>query len=572
MNFTEVKKSLINITEDMQKLKISILGDSSTQFLNIALRGIGAKHSFNLEIFESEFSQIELNILNDQSEYFKFKSEFTILCFSSEILQEEFYKLNDSDKEIFSAKKTEYYKSLITKINESSGSKIIFLNFVEINDFIFGHMTTRIKKTFIHQIRLINNDLIDLSSELENLFILDASSLQNIHGRKNTYDPRLFISSKVVFSLDFWPVIAESIIKIVQSTLGYSKKCLIFDLDNTIWGGVVGDDGIENIQIGNYGIGRAFSTLQRWILELKNRGIILAVVSKNELSTAQNVFRNHPDMLIRLNDIAVFQANWDNKVDNIKRIKEVLNISYDSMVFIDDNKFERESIKSLIPEITVPELPNDPTFYLDYLTELNIFDSTTNTKLDGERVLKYQQESERIIYKNQFNDFEQYLIDLKMTSKVNEFSTFDLPRIVQLSQRSNQFNLTTIRYSSKDVTDIINSKEKIGFSFGLGDRFGDYGLISYVVLYERFKNEFFIENWVMSCRVLKRGMEEFIINYLVEYTKSIGLKKIIGEYIPTKKNIPVLDLFERLGFIYDDNLWVLPINTAKKQKNVIERS
>lgn len=569
MSFNDLKRYINMETAEMNTISISILADSSTQFLSKALRGVCAKNQIQAKIFEADYNQIDANVFDDNSKFYKFDADYTILFWSSEKLLEEFYQLETPQKKNFYTEKSMYINEIFNKIHAKIKTKIIFFNFVEINDFIYGHLSNIIEDSYIYQIRKINDVITNNRDKFKNLFIFETSSLQNKYGRNYTHDARLYISSQLVFSLDFWPIIAESLFKIIHSTIGFSKKCLIFDLDNTIWGGVIGDDGLENIQIGNFGVGKAFTNLQYWILELQRRGIILAVVSKNELITAKEVFLKHPDMKITLDDIAIFLANWDNKVDNIKKVQQTLNISYDSMVFLDDNKFEREAVKNLLPEIEVPNLPEDPVNYLDFLWGLNLFDTISYSSLDKSRISKYKEESKRLNYQDEFNNFDEYLKDLKMISEVSFFNRFNVPRIVQLLQRSNQFNLRTKRYTSDEVIEIMESDKHIGLTFHLQDKFGDYGLISIVILNLNNNNEIFIDNWVMSCRVLKRGMEEFVANTIMEYARNIKVKRIIGEYIPTKKNIPVKNLFKELGFKQFQNVWTISVQDYIKSNNNI---
>ena len=234
---------------------------------------------------------------------------------------------------------------------------------------------------------------------------------------------------------------------------------MILDLDNTTWGGIIGDDGMENIQIGSLGIGKAFSEFQYWIKKLKNRGIIVAVCSKNTESVAKEPFEKHPDMVLRLSDISVFIANWDNKVDNIRQIQSILNIGFDSMVFLDDNPFERNIVRENIPEICVPELPEDPANYLEYLYGLNLFETVSFSNEDSARTKLYQIEAERAKVQKKFTNEDDFLKNLEMVSVIEPFNKFNTPRMAQLSQRTNQFNLRTIRYSEADIERISKSKD-----------------------------------------------------------------------------------------------------------------
>ena len=320
-------------------------------------------------------------------------------------------------------------------------------------------------------------------------------------------------------------------------------------MDNTLWGGVIGDDGLEGIQLGHgLGIGKAFTELQMWIKKLQQRGIIICVASKNDEETAKEPFEKHPDMVLKLSDIAVFQANWETKVDNIRTIQSILNIGFDSMVFLDDNPFERNIVRENIPGITVPELPEDPGEYLEYLYGLNLFETASYSSLDKDRTAQYQVEARRVKLQKTFTNEADFLRSLDMTSVVSGFTRFNTPRVAQLSQRSNQFNLRTIRYTEADIERMATDEDVIDLSFTLEDKFGDNGLIAVVIMKPEDKDTLFVDTWFMSCRVLKRGMENFTLNTMVERAREKEYKRIVGEYLPTPKNKMVAEHYLQLGF------------------------
>jgi FkbH-like protein len=353
---------------------------------------------------------------------------------------------------------------------------------------------------------------------------------------------------------------------------GLFKKCVILDLDNTVWGGIIGDDGIENIQIGQLGIGKAFTEFQRWLKKLRQRGIILAVCSKNTESVAKEPFEKHPEMVLRLSDIAVFMANWDNKADNIRKIQKILNIGFDSMVFLDDNPFERNVVQRNLPQITVPELPEDPALYLDYLYSLNLFETVSHSGEDVKRTEQYQKEAERTVFKESFTNEDDFLKNLDMVSETKPFASFTIPRVAQLSQRSNQFNLRTVRYTEEDMKRIAQSEKYLTLSFTLEDKFGDNGLICAIILEKTDSRTLFIDTWFMSCRVLKRGMESYVLNSIIDIAQKHGYDDIIGEYIPSPKNEIVRNHYKNLGFTaISENRWKLDITTYEQKKNFIAK-
>ncbi|MBF0312086.1 MAG: HAD-IIIC family phosphatase [Oligoflexia bacterium] len=575
MNFSSLKKNLKKDFSSHKKISIALLGDSSTQLLHTALRGLGYEYEVNLEIFEADYDQVDTLVLNRSSELYQKVFDFIIIFQSTPKIKKNYYKLPEDKQRIDFAtnhlnKVCAYYESI--KCYNSS-SKIIYFNFQELDDNLFGHFANKTNISFRYQVRKINLGLMDLGQKCSDLFILDLASLLSSYGQSFITDPKIFATTELLFSLDFLPIVSKHLLDIIFSIIGRFNKCLILDLDNTLWGGVIGDDGIENIQIGQLGIGKIFTEIQMWTKELKQRGVILAVCSKNEENIAKAPFENHPEMILRLEDIALFVANWHNKAQNIQFIQSTLNIGLDSMVFIDDNPVEREMVKIHLPAVTVPDLPVDPAEYLPYLSSLNLFETASYSENDSIRTQQYKEEANRVIFEKTFINEDDFLRNLEMSSDVGTFSTYNIPRIAQLTQRSNQFNLRTIRYTEDEIKQIASSKIHHTLSFTLKDKFGDHGLISSIILKEveekKQAKALFIDTWVMSCRVLKRGMEQFILNQIVTLAKQNGYSTILGEYLPTKKNALVQDLYKNLGMIQYGSHWILNISDYQEKTTFI---
>ena len=329
-----------------------------------------------------------------------------------------------------------------------------------------------------------------------------------------------------------------------------SRKGVIVDLDNTLWGGVIGDDGPDGILISAHGEGEDYYRFQCFLRELKNRGVLLAVCSKNEHSNAVLPFERHPAMVLRLSDFAAFVANWDNKAVNIERIQQTLNIGLESMVFVDDNPFERNLVRNLLPTVIVPELPDDPSDYVRALCELNLFETNTVAKEDAQRTELYRVEGQRRIAEANAASFEEFLQSLDMKITMERFTPQNLNRISQLFQRSNQFNLTTHRYTQAHCEVMMgDTASYLPLGVSLSDRFGDHGLISIVVARpDLAAGALVITDWLMSCRVLARGVEEYLMNHVFEEARRRDLQRVLGEFVPTSKNAMVKDFFARFGF------------------------
>lgn len=559
MNFNKLKRNLKKDVSEFRSAKIALLGDSATQLLGIALKGYGIERNINIELFESEYDSIYETIINKESRLYQNSFDYIIVFQCSHKLRESFYDLPIDKRPTFGADLTSYIKNLYNNLSQNSSAKIIITNYYEVLDGVFGNYACKTNHSFLYQLRLINFNLQNLALDNKDLFIADIASIVNHAGVQNAISDKWYVTTSNVFTLDFLPSVAKVFVDIVTVLIGKFKKCLIVDLDNTMWGGVIGDDGINNIQLGELGIGKAFTQLQKWIKELRQRGIIIAVCSKNEESIAKEVFTNHPDMILRLEDISIFVANWSNKGDNIKYIQQVLNIGMDSLVFIDDNPFERDLVRAMIPEVVVPELPKDPAEYLPYLMHLNLFETISFTKEDLVRTKKYQDESQRIELKRSFDSLNDYLVSLDMTATVEGLNSFNLARCAQLTQRSNQFNLTTIRYTEEELVQFTEEGGKI-LCIRLFDKFGDYGIISLAMIVKKEVTAE-INTWIMSCRVLKRGVEEFVLNKIVEASKEMNCNQLVGRYIATPKNKMASGLFADFNFTkLNESDYVLDLN------------
>ena len=546
--FQKLKKITKRMPADLPAIKVALTGDTATQFLATAIRGTGAERGYQIDLFEAEYNQVERQFLDPSSELYQTDADFIVLFQSTHKLGEKHSLLSPSQQESLAEERLAFVASVCENPMLAS-KKIICLNYPEIEDTVFGSYATKVTSSFTYQVRKLNMGLMDLSQRYANLFICDIAGLQNKLGRDMMFAPNVYVSTEMVLSIDALPYVASRVMDIICAIKGQFKKCLILDLDNTVWGGVIGDDGLEGIQLGHgLGIGKAFTEFQMWVKKLKQRGVIICVASKNNEETAKEPFEKHPDMVLKLEDIAVFQANWETKVDNIRTIQRILNIGFDSMVFLDDNPFERNIVRENIPGITVPELPQDPGEYLEYLYSLNLFETASYSQADKDRTKQYQVEAQRVSLQKTFSNEADFLKSLDMTSVVSGFNKFNTPRVAQLSQRSNQFNLRTVRYTEADIEALGKDPDVIDLSFTLEDKFGDNGLIAVIIMKKQDEETLFIDTWFMSCRVLKRGMEDFTLNTIVEAAREKGYKRIIGEYLPTPKNKMVENHYPSLGF------------------------
>jgi FkbH-like protein len=401
----------------------------------------------------------------------------------------------------------------------------------------------------------------------DRVVIFDLDHQSALFGKARWLDHRFWYHSKHPFDFDAIGRVAHVGAQILASSKGLSKKCLVLDLDNTLWGGVIGDDGLDGIKLGTDADGEAFMAFQAYVKSLKERGVILAVCSKNEEATAKEPFLRHPDMKLGLEDIAVFRANWNNKVENIRQIANTLNIGLDSLVFVDDNPAEREIVRRFLPMIEVPELPEDPSDYVNALAAGCFFETVTFSAEDKERARYYKENAQRAELQLSFTDAADYLRSLEMSSEGGSADKFHLPRMSQLINKSNQFHLTGTRYSEAELEGFSKRDDITLRFFKLRDRFGDNGLISVLVLKQE-EALLVIDTWVMSCRVLGRSMEEFIAAEILDVAHARNCRAVIGRYVPSLKNKLVSGLYARLGFtlLSDENgvtTWRRDVNETK---------
>jgi FkbH-like protein len=539
-------------------LRAALLADTSAQLLATALRGFAVHQGFALDLFEGEFDQIEMPVLDPASALHAFRPETVIIYLAAEKIRAKFGTHSIAGRDSFAADFSSRVRTLHETLS-ARGYQTIFFNLADPGDAVFGNYGNKVSWSLQNQIRLANVELSRLAREASDFHVFDLAALQSAVGRAALFDPKLYFTAKFALTPDILPLVARDLVKMLTVRKGAFLKCVILDLDNTLWGGVIGDDGLDRIQIGDLGLGPAFDAFQSWLKQLRDRGIVLAVCSKNNEAIAREPFLKHPDMLLRLEDIAVFVANWDDKATNIRRIKSIIDIDFSAMMFLDDNPAERQLVRESFPAMLVPELPEDPSEYVSFLTALNPFETPGYTPQDARRTNEYQTEAKRHEEREKFVNLADFLRSLEMRALVQPFLPFNFPRVAQLTQRSNQFNLRTVRYTEKQIESLANSTGHVTLAIELKDRFGDNGLISAIIL-ERRDDACFIDTWLMSCRVLGRGVEQFVLNAIVEKARDLGAKRIIGEYLPTAKNGLVKDHFSRLGFTpAPDGRWLLDL-------------
>jgi FkbH-like protein len=548
-----------------RKTKVAFLGSFTIKPLADLLDLFLFARRVGLDLYEADYGTFRQEILDPDSGLHRFRPEFLILATTWRDLGRR-PDVSD-DREVVEQKvkgEVAEWESL-WRATRGLGCQIIQNNFDAPPWRIFGNLESRHPAGFSRFIEMVNQELQDAAPPY--VTIHDIDHLAAAWGRWQWGDERYFFHAKLPCSPTHLIDYAHSMASLIFAHLGLSKKCLVLDLDNTLWGGVIGDDGLGGIRIGQGDPeSEAFAAFQRYVLGLQRRGVILAVCSKNTESIAKEAFEKHPEMALRLHDISCFVANWDDKATNLGRIAERLNIGLDSLVFVDDNPAERSIIRRLRPEVAVPEMPEDPAYFVSALERHRYFQATAMSSEDLQRTAFYRSDQARQAMESTAEDLEGFLRSLELVGRIAPINAATLERSVQLIHRSNQFNVTTRRHGAAEVQAMMDSPAWLALSVSLKDRFGDNGLIAVLLAkVDIAARTLFIDTWLMSCRVLKRGVEQYMLNRLVELAEDRALVRLVATYIPTAKNGIVKDLFADLGFNRIDQQddgqtrWELPL-------------
>ena len=436
-------------------LRLALLSDAATQQFVPVLRVILDRSGFCANIYEGPFDAIEIAAYDPSSQLYSFDPDLVAILHATQPLHAGFANRNTSAS-TFVNETLARITGVWSAIRSNSRATIIQSTFALPRERYFGNYDLNVSESFYAVALALNIAITEASRQHRGVLLLDVDSVASLVGKKHFFDDRFWDLSKIFCSLEFLPHVAQSLADVVIAMQGRGVKCVVVDLDNTLWGGVIGDDGLHGIVLNAHGEGEAFYRLQLFLRELRRRGILLAVCSKNDEKNALLPFESHPEMVLRREDITVFVANWNDKTENIRAIRERLDIGFDSMVFLDDNPFERNLVRELVPGIIVPELPDDPSDYVRFLSELNLFETTTFSSEDAQRPELYKLEAERRTAGANYPSVGEFLRSLEMRVVISRFDRLHLPRIAQLLQRSNQFNLTTRRHNEAECARMID--------------------------------------------------------------------------------------------------------------------
>lgn len=542
-------------TEDFSKfppLNIVVLRNVMIDSIVPYLKYLAYQMGFEAKVALGEYDNIVQEALGRQNGLIREDTDCVMVFMRMETLSwnlsRNFVALSADEISRETANIKEHITNVLTGIRKQTNGMILWQNFELPLYPTLGIWDSQLSRGEWNTIRELNEFLRGALKNIPNAYCVDLNLCLGRLGIKNFYDQRYWHIGKAPYSREALQEISGENFKFIRSLKGKSKKCLVLDCDNVLWGGIVGEDGLPGIKLGKTYPGSAYYEFQQEILNLFNRGVLIALCSKNNPDDVWEVFRNHPDMVLKEKHITVAEINWDDKATNLKKIAANLNIGLDSLVFVDDSDFEINLVKQALPEVTVIHLPHTQAVeYRNVLVQCGLFDTLTVSAEDRERGAMYKAETERKKLQGQVTDLKEYLKSLEMSVELKFADNFTMPRIAQLTQKTNQFNLTTRRYSEADIKKYSEAKDADVFSLSITDKFGNSGLVGVCILKYQDRKAVF-DTFLLSCRVLGRGVEEVFLSQALKLAQHRGCEIAIGEYIPTSKNSQIRDFLPKQGF------------------------
>jgi FkbH-like protein len=532
----------------LESFKLALLSNATTQLIAPALIASAARHGIALDVVEAPYDQTLQSALDPGSPIQQARPDAVLLAVDERALPLQAALGSAQDEEAAVAKSIAQIHSIRTALRSGCGALCIVQTLARRPEGLFGSLDFRLAGTRRARVERFNRALAESLAATEDL-LFDVAGLAEAVGLAEWHDPVQWHLAKLPFSQPRVPLYADHVARLLAALRGKSRRCLVLDLDNTIWGGVVADDGLENLVLGpGDPAGEAFLEVQRTALELRARGVVLAVCSKNSDAIAALPFRAHPEMLLRERDVAVFQANFEDKASNLKAIADALGLGVDALVLLDDHPAERAQVRAALPEVAVPELGDDPAYFPRTLWAAGYFEAAAFSEEDRQRADMYRDNAQRVAVRERIADLDVYLESLNMVVQFAPFDAIGRARIAQLVNKSNQFNLTTRRYTSAEIQQLEERADYWTLQVRLADQFGDSGMIS-VVICKKAPEVWEFDTWLMSCRVLGRRVEEAVLAEVAAGARAAGARRLLGRYVPTPRNELVREHYRKLGFV-----------------------
>jgi FkbH-like protein len=534
--------------KDLGLLRLAILsGNHASGFIAQAISTALAREGVIVKIFEGGYNSFQQEIIDHNSELYAFQPDLILIGLTwHDIALPAQLLISQAEQEALITEYVERYEELWRLIDERLDVPVIQHLFDKPPIALFGAAERQLNGSAHSFIDAFNSQL--LTSAPSSVFWLDLDALSAHVGRSTWSSARDYFNSKLPFALKHVNEYARWFAAVYRSASAKGKKCLVLDLDNTLWGGVVGDDGVSGICIGTGTPGgEAYLAFCQYIKSLKERGVTLAVNSKNDPEIAREVFNKRGDMPLKIEDFAAFVCNWEDKPGNMRLISQALNLGLDALVFVDDNPAECAFMRRELPEVTTVELPEDASQFIAHLDKLRLFDAQIVSPTDQARAASYQALQRAKLDREGAASLEEFLTSLEMVACVQQFSPQCLDRLAQMQSRTNQFNVTTRRYHADQIDEAANVENAHCLIISLQDRYTDHGIVASLLAVKE-GNDLRIDDWLVSCRAFSRTLEQFIFNHVLDIARAVGAKQIVGEFLATDRNMPVKDLYQRLGF------------------------
>jgi FkbH-like protein len=558
-NYVDYLKALQIIKKDPQYSSYPVktvycLRSYTAEFIGVILEVLLGLQGFRSVIQFGDYNQFSQEILDPASRLYQSSPDIVLLLTRLEDVLPDFFgsysKQSWTEWKDILEKEKDHFMQLVHTLNANLNAIVLVQNFA-IRHLFWGILDSQRNNSQQDLLQSFNHVLKETCEQMNSVLIWDYERFVQKVGFQQIENPKLWYTSKCPFDQAAFIPIGQDIAKYLLSVIMPLKKCIVLDLDNTLWGGVVGEDGLDNIQLGHDYPGNCYLDFQKKLLQLHERGILLCINSKNNEADAMAVFERHPEMILKKEYFSAFEINWNDKASNVRSIAETLNIGIDSMIFIDDNPVECGIVAQQCPDCTVVQLPKEPYLIPAVVDELPLTHAVSVTKEDVNRTQIYHQQAKRTQLKSQAKNLDDFLKSLNMEISIEPISSYTLPRVSQLTQKTNQFNLTTRRYTEADIREMLASGLVSVFTVSCVDRFGDNGIIGTMILKKDGKT-CGIDTFLLSCRVISRTVEQSMMAYIVEYAKKNRFEMVRGEYLPTSKNKPCESLFSSMRFLKDN--------------------
>lgn len=564
----------LNLTSLKKNINVAILASFTINGLAETLQVKCSKKNISCRTYLGGYNQYNQEILSKDSKLYSFKPDLTFLFLDVQSFLGEFfynpYSIEKNSRQSHVKNIIDEIINLIKIFKMNSNSKLVISNFNIPKYSPYGIIETKTDYGYLEMIKDLNRQLLNEIRKLDDVYLYDFDRFVHLYGEQNVIDTHKILIGDIKISLEYIPHLAMDLMGYIIALLGLSKKCIVLDLDNTLWGGIIGEDGFDDIKLGPQSPGNAYVEFQKYLLALCQRGIILAINSKNNLEDAIKVIREHQYMVLKEENFACIKTNWNDKVSNMKEIAYELNIGLDSFVYFDDDPMNREFVKMKLPQVTTVDLPKDPVQYAIILRSMNEFNVLVITSEDSKRSQMYVEQRKRKEFESEVSNLDDFLKQLEIKIVMKNVNESTIPRISQLTLKTNQFNLSTKRYQEDEIRRFVKDDKFLVGCTQVEDKFGDNGITGAYIVKKDNQKEWTIDTFLLSCRVMGREVEKGMMGHIIEQAKKEGVVKLKSRYTPTEKNKPCENFLKDCGFQKEGDAWSYSLNQPFKNIDFIK--